>query len=156
MFLVVSQPRRFVTQKNKEIEGLRCLLGICPEFARNLPGIARNSEFARNLLGIRSENGPDQPCAELSSRSACCAGVRASALLSAGYVIYFYIAELDSRPHCKHLGGTVSGTNQPPLSPGQTGIVFVLLIGQQALKSPPPPKPALKRATPALKHPNWH
>ena len=36
------------------------LLGICPEFARN-------SEFARNLLGIRLENGPDQPHAELSS-----------------------------------------------------------------------------------------
>ena len=32
----------------------RNLPGICLE----LPEFARNSEFARNLLGIRSENGP--------------------------------------------------------------------------------------------------
>ena len=58
VFLVVSQPRRFVVQNDKEIERVGCLLGICPEFARNCPEFARNSEFARNLLGIRSENGP--------------------------------------------------------------------------------------------------
>ena len=63
MFLVVCQPRRFVAQNDKEIEGLGWLPGICSEFARNL----RNSEFARKLLGIHLENGPDQPCAELSS-----------------------------------------------------------------------------------------
>ena len=45
----------------------RNLLGICPEFARN-------SEFARNLLGIRSENGPDQPCAELCNAKNIWAG----------------------------------------------------------------------------------
>ena len=39
MFLVVSQPRRFIAQNDKEIEGLGCLLGICPEFVC--------SEFAR-------------------------------------------------------------------------------------------------------------
>ena len=41
--------------------------------ARNLPRIcpevARNSEIARNLLRIRSENGPDQPCAEPSTET---------------------------------------------------------------------------------------
>ena len=50
----------------RNIEGLGCLLGICPEFARNLPEICSDSEFARNFARIRSENGPDQPCAELS------------------------------------------------------------------------------------------
>ena len=35
--------------------------------AQNLPGVARNSEVARNLLGIHLENGPDQPCVELST-----------------------------------------------------------------------------------------
>ena len=63
----VSQPRRFVAQNDKEIEGL----DACSEFARNLLGVclefAWNLDFARNLLGIRSENGPDQPCAELST-----------------------------------------------------------------------------------------
>ena len=46
VFLVVIQPRRFVAQNGKEIEGLGCLLGICPEFVRN-------SEFARSSLGKR-------------------------------------------------------------------------------------------------------
>ena len=41
-------------------EFARNLLGVCPEFARN-------SEFAWKLLGIRSDNGPNQPFAELSS-----------------------------------------------------------------------------------------
>ena len=62
VFLVVSQPRRFVAQNDKEIEVLGCLLGVRSEFARNL-------EFAQNLLGIRSENSPDQPCTELSKHS---------------------------------------------------------------------------------------
>ena len=39
-------------------------MNACLEFARKF---ARNSEFARNLLAIRSENGLDQPCAELST-----------------------------------------------------------------------------------------
>ena len=56
-FLLVSQPRRFVAQNDKEIEGLGCLPGICSEFARNSLGI-------RNLLGIHSENGLNQPCAD--------------------------------------------------------------------------------------------
>ena len=57
VFLVVSQPRRFVAQNDREIEGLGCLLGICPEFAPNLPGICGlRSEFARNSL--RKRLGP--------------------------------------------------------------------------------------------------
>ena len=52
MFLVVSQPRGFVAQSDKEIQGF----GM---FARNLSGIrsevAWSSEFAWNLLAIRSE-----------------------------------------------------------------------------------------------------
>ena len=59
---MVGQKRRFAAQSDKEIEGLGCLLGICPEFARNLLG-------TRSSLGIRSENGPDQPRAELSTQS---------------------------------------------------------------------------------------
>ena len=43
VFLVV------VAQNDKEIGGLGCLLGIRPEFARNLLGV--RSEFARNSLG---------------------------------------------------------------------------------------------------------
>ena len=45
IFLAVSKKRSFAGQNDKEIEGLGRLLGICPEFARN-------SELARNLLGI--------------------------------------------------------------------------------------------------------
>ena len=48
VFLVVSQQRRFAAQNDKETEGLGCLLGICPEFARNLPGVCSE-------LGVRSE-----------------------------------------------------------------------------------------------------
>ena len=47
-FPVVGQPRRFVAQNDKEIEGLGCLLGACPEFAWNLHG-------TRSSLGICSE-----------------------------------------------------------------------------------------------------
>ena len=57
VFLVLSQPRRLIAQNGKEIEGLGCLLGICPEFARNLPGICSELrvrlEFAQNSLGKR-------------------------------------------------------------------------------------------------------
>ena len=49
--LLSAKKRRFAAQNHKETEGLGCLLGICPEFARNLPGIC--SEFARNSLGKR-------------------------------------------------------------------------------------------------------
>ena len=50
VFSVASQPRRFVAQVDKEIEGLGCLLGICPEFAWN-------SEFTRKSSGGGTEGG---------------------------------------------------------------------------------------------------
>ena len=57
-FPAVGQPRRFVAENHKEIEGLGCLLRLCPgAFTRNLPGICSElgvrSEFARNALRKR-------------------------------------------------------------------------------------------------------
>ena len=51
VFVLVSKSRRFVAQNDKEIEGLGCLPGICSEFAWNLLGI--RSEFVRNSFGKR-------------------------------------------------------------------------------------------------------
>ena len=66
-YSAVEPPKRFRMRRLRTLTCVCvCVDAICPEFARNLPGIARKSEFAWTLLGIRSDNGPDQPCAELS------------------------------------------------------------------------------------------
>ena len=54
--------------------------------------LARNSEFARNLLGIRSENGLDQPCGELSS-------------VTFRYFLFFFCSGRGRESRAKERGG---------------------------------------------------
>ena len=60
----VFQLRRFVAQNDQEIKGFGML-------TRNLPRIRSEVAWTRSSFGICSEfarkNGPNQPCAELSS-----------------------------------------------------------------------------------------